>query len=60
MIYQFDAERDKREFVPIGTPAANTDIYVANASRNLVPIGVIGEIYISDRVLPEGIGTARV
>ncbi|AJC23743.1 non-ribosomal peptide synthetase [Bacillus velezensis] len=53
MIYHFDAERDKREFVPIGTPAANTDIYVANASRNLVPIGVIGEIYIS------GPGVAR-
>ena len=31
MIYHFDAERDKREFVPIGTPAANTDIYVMQA-----------------------------
>ncbi|KAF1677376.1 hybrid non-ribosomal peptide synthetase/type I polyketide synthase [Bacillus sp. SKDU12] len=53
MIYHFDAKRDKREFVPIGTPAANTDIYVADPSRNLVPFGVIGEMYIS------GPGVAR-
>lgn len=53
MIYRYDAKRDKREFVPIGTAAANTDIYVADASRNLVPIGVIGEMYIS------GPGVAR-
>ncbi|WP_416654228.1 amino acid adenylation domain-containing protein [Bacillus amyloliquefaciens] len=53
MIYRYDAKRDKREFVPIGTAAANTDIYVADANRNLVPIGVIGEMYIS------GPGVAR-
>ncbi|MGG1243184.1 amino acid adenylation domain-containing protein [Bacillus cabrialesii] len=53
MIYRYDAKRDKREFVPIGTPAANTDIYVADANKNLVPIGVIGEMYIS------GPGVAR-
>ncbi|WJM63972.1 amino acid adenylation domain-containing protein [Bacillus amyloliquefaciens] len=53
MIYRYDAKRDKQEFVPIGTAAANTDIYVADASRNLVPIGVIGEMYIS------GPGVAR-
>ncbi|MEP7341617.1 MAG: AMP-binding protein, partial [Acidobacteriota bacterium] len=28
MIYKFDAQTDRREFVPIGGPAANTQIYV--------------------------------
>jgi acyl carrier protein len=33
--------------VPIGQPISNTEIFVLDRSRNLVPIGVRGEIYVS-------------
>ncbi len=40
--------------IPIGKPIFNTDIYILNASMQLVPIGVTGEIYIGGDNLATG------
>lgn len=40
--------------VPIGRPIANTSVYVMKESRELLPVGVAGELYISGAEVTAG------
>jgi amino acid adenylation domain-containing protein len=44
----------QQEFVPIGTPIANTRVYVLDRQGRLVPEGVPGELHVASVSLPEG------
>src|SRR5690606_24095432 len=44
----------QRDFVPIGTPIANTKIYVLDRHGRLVPEGVAGELHVASLSLPDG------
>ena len=43
-----------RDFVPIGTPIANTKLYVLDRQGRLVPEGVPGELHVASVSIPEG------
>ncbi|MDN4032067.1 AMP-binding protein, partial [Chryseobacterium gambrini] len=44
----------KSSAIPIGKPIANTQIYILDSHGHLVPIGVVGELYISGSGLARG------
>ncbi|MBU2709127.1 non-ribosomal peptide synthase/polyketide synthase, partial [Zooshikella marina] len=49
-IFSFSADENQ---LPIGYPISNTQAYVLNSDQNLLPVGIVGELYIG------GINVAR-
>ncbi|WP_237276457.1 non-ribosomal peptide synthetase, partial [Tenacibaculum ovolyticum] len=45
---------EKSYTIPIGKPLSNTQTYVLNTNKDLVPIGVVGELYIGGTGVAKG------
>jgi thioesterase domain-containing protein len=52
--YAIPGKMDGETAIPIGRPIANTRVFVLDKQRNLVPIGVPGELYIGGDGLARG------
>lgn len=53
-MYKFDSNCDDYEIVPIGSPLDNTQVYILNSDKNLLPVNTVGELYISGNGVGNG------
>jgi non-ribosomal peptide synthetase component F len=53
-IYNESKDRDAAFSVPIGKPIENTKLFILDASYNLCPPGVVGELFLSGEQLARG------
>lgn len=51
--YKYKGENDNK-IIPIGRPLANNNIYILNNKKQLQPVGVVGEIYVSGKNVSKG------
>ncbi len=54
MIHVYDKSVDTGIAVPIGKPADNVKIYILDKEKRMLPLGVIGEIYIGGEGVARG------
>ncbi len=54
MIYLYDPKKTIQESVPIGVPADNVQLYLLDSSMQPIPVGSIGEMYISGDGVAKG------
>ncbi|WP_405296275.1 AMP-binding protein, partial [Methanobrevibacter sp.] len=50
----YDSKDIKDNNVPLGSPVANTDVYILDDENNQMPIGVPGEICVSNNFMSRG------
>ena len=54
IVHKYQPSDAARSSVPIGRPISNMHAYVLDAHRNMIPQGVLGELYISGKGLAAG------
>ncbi|MCF7971293.1 MAG: amino acid adenylation domain-containing protein, partial [Methylococcaceae bacterium] len=60
-VYQVDPEQQYAQRVPIGKPLAHLAIFILDTAQNLLPQGLIGEIYIAGEGVASGyVGAAEL